>query len=234
MALIGYARVSTREQDLSSQMAALESAGCDEIFSGKHSGDSNQNEVKLDEMLKYIRKGDTVLVTKLERLGRSLKSILNMIDQIHSKNATLKSLDGAIDTSNNTPFAKAQIALLGTFAQLERDLIVYRTSEGRERAKAAGKRFGRPPILTDEQIEEGTRLLESGESINKLSKKLGVSRMTVSRNIWTLEACKRAAFACSTRGAWKKGNPSAYQAARRRGWLEECCAHMNPKNEDGS
>lgn len=232
MTLIGYARVSTREQDLSTQIAALENAGCDEVFSGKHSGDSNQNEIKLEEMLKYIRKDDTVLVTKLDRLGRSLKSILNVIDQIHAKEATLKSLDGAIDTSNDTPFAKAQIALLGTFAQLERDLIVSRTSEGRERAKAEGKQFGRPRILTDVQIEEGVRLRESGVSINKLSKRFGVSRMTISRNLWSLESCKRAAAKFKTRSDWETGEINSYKAAQKYGWLYECCAHMDSKKVD--
>jgi DNA invertase Pin-like site-specific DNA recombinase len=99
MAFIGFAGVSTKEQDLSAQIEQLQAAGCDEIFSGKQSGASHENERKLDELIRYIRQSDTVVVTKLDRLGRSLKMVLDTIDKIHQKNATLKTLDGAIDPS---------------------------------------------------------------------------------------------------------------------------------------
>lgn len=183
MALIGFARVSTREQDLSYQLKALKEAGCSKIFYGKQSGASKENEAKLSELFNYIRDGDIVIVTKLDRLGRSLKSILKTIDAIHTEKATLKTLDGAIDTSNDSPFAKAQLSLIGTFAQLERDLIVSRTSEGRDRAKSEGVRFGRPSKLDDNSQVEITRLFNNGKGMSKnaLSKKFGVSRMTISR-----------------------------------------------------
>jgi DNA invertase Pin-like site-specific DNA recombinase len=115
--------------------------------------------------------------------------VLDTIDKIHQKNATLKTLDGAIDTSNNSPFAKAQLSLIGTFAQLERDLIVSRTGEGRERAMQKGVRFGRKPKLNPEQIKEINKLHANGNgvSINKLSQKFGVSRMTISRVLKTLD-----------------------------------------------
>jgi len=139
MSKIGFARVSAVHQDLSSQLDALKAAGCEEIFSGKQAGATEENQRKLDEMLKYIRRGDIVYVTRLDRLGRSLKSILQNIDTIHEKGAKLKTLDGAIDTSNESPLATATISLLGTFAQLERDLILDRTSEGRVRAIENGQ-----------------------------------------------------------------------------------------------
>jgi DNA invertase Pin-like site-specific DNA recombinase len=188
MALIGFARVSTKEQDLSSQIEQLQAAGCDEIFSGKQSGASNENALKIDELIRYIRQSDTIVVTKLDRLGRSLKMVLDTIDKIHQKNATLKTLDGAIDTSNDSPFAKAQLSLIGTFAQLERDLIVSRTGEGRERAMQKGVRFGRKPKLNSAQIKEINKLNNDGKgvSINKLSQKFEVSRMTISRVLKTL------------------------------------------------
>jgi DNA invertase Pin-like site-specific DNA recombinase len=126
MALIGFARVSTKEQDLSSQLEQLKAAGCDEVFSGKQSGATDENEKKLTELINYVRKDDTVVTTKLDRLGRSLRMILNTADLIHEKGARLRTLDGAIDTSNNSPFAKAQLSLIGTFAQLERVLSSYR------------------------------------------------------------------------------------------------------------
>jgi DNA invertase Pin-like site-specific DNA recombinase len=189
MAFIGFARVSTKEQDLSAQIERLQAAGCDEIFSGKQSGASDENERKLDELIRYIRQSDTFVVTKLDRLGRSLKMVLDTIDRIHQKNATQKTLDGAIDTSNNSPFAKAQSSLIGTFAQLERDLIVSRTGEGRERAMQKGVNFGRKPKLNPKQIKEINKLraIGKGLSINKRSQKFGVSRMTISRVLKTLD-----------------------------------------------
>tara|TARA_B110000211_G_scaffold136954_1_gene156691 strand:- start:4059 stop:4631 length:573 start_codon:yes stop_codon:yes gene_type:complete len=183
MSLVGFARVSTRVQDLSSQIEALKAAGCEDIFHGKQSGASLDNDIKLSEMVNYIRKNDVVVVTKLDRLGRSLRSILSTIDAIHGKKATLRSLDGAIDTSNNSPFAKAQLSLIGTFAQLERDLIIDRTSEGRERAIKAGVEFGRPPKLSNEEKKTIKKLYADGDgkTMQELANKYNVSRMTISR-----------------------------------------------------
>ncbi|NRP10375.1 MULTISPECIES: recombinase family protein [unclassified Marinobacterium] len=184
---IGYARVSTKEQDLTEQLERLEEIGCDPIFSGKQSGDSKINDAKLAEMISFIRKGDVVVITKLDRLGRSLKSIINTIEEIHAKKASLKSLDNAIDTSNDTPYAKAQLALLATFAQLERELIIDRTSEGRKRAMEEGKQFGRPPILSDEQKKKVITDYKRGANKSALSRKYGVSRMTISRIVGSYE-----------------------------------------------
>jgi DNA invertase Pin-like site-specific DNA recombinase len=182
MALIGFARVSTVEQDLELQIEALKNIGCEEIFSGKQSGISNQNETKLSELLKYIRKGDVVVVTKLDRLGRSLKSILSTIDSIHQKGASIKTLDGAIDSTDESPFAKAMTSLLGVFAELERDLIIQRTSEGRAKAKANGKHMGRPKTISDKDRKRIRQLVSSkSKSMNLLSKEYGVSRTTIKR-----------------------------------------------------
>ena len=183
MAKVGYARVSVKHQDLSNQIDKLIKSGCTEIFSGKQSGVKEENDKKLAEMLSYIRKGDVVITTRLDRFGRSLKSILKVIDDLHAKGAKLQTLDGAIDTSNNSPLATATISLLGAFAQLERDLIVDRTSEGRERAIKNGKKFGRKPKLTDTKKEAVIKEWNYGNglSISKLGVKYAVSRMTISR-----------------------------------------------------
>ena len=181
MANVGFARVSTREQDLKSQLEALKGAGCEEIFYGKQSGASRENDAKLAELVRYIRKGDVVIVTKLDRLGRSLRSILRTIDEIHIKNASLKSLDSVIDTSNGSPLAKATISLLGVFSQLERDMIVSRTKEGREIAAQHGVKFGRPSVLTDEQKQKIKASYATGKTMEKLAFKYGVSRPTISR-----------------------------------------------------
>ena len=133
-------------------------------------------------MLTYIRKGDVVVVTKLDRLGRSLKSILATVDAIHQKGASLKTLDGAIDSTDNSPFAKAMTSLLGVFAELERDLIVQRTSEGRAKAKADGKHMGRPKTINDKERQLIREAVASKtKSQNALSKEYGVSRTTIKR-----------------------------------------------------
>lgn len=181
MALVGYARVSTKQKDLTHQIELLTKAGCDTIFYGQQSGVSDDNEAKLSEMIDYISQNDIVVVTKLDRLGRSLKSILSTIDAIHKKSATLKSLDGGIDTSNDSPFAKATVDLLGTFAQLERDIIVSRTQEGRERAIAAGKIMGRKKTISDADRKKIRALFKKGKSKLRLAEQFSVSRTTIYR-----------------------------------------------------
>ncbi|MAJ69373.1 MAG: recombinase family protein [Alteromonadaceae bacterium TMED7] len=179
---IGFARVSTAEQSLNEQIEALEAAGCKKVFHGKQSGLSKSNQEKLDRLVDYIREGDTVIVYRLDRLGRSLKSILHTIEQIHEKGANLRTLDGVIDTSLNNPISKAMVSLIGVFAQLERDLIFDRTSEGRERAKAEGKHMGRPPKLsTDERISIRKSLISSTATVSGLAKKYNVARQTIMR-----------------------------------------------------
>ena len=175
---IGYARVSTIEQNLSEQMEVITAAGCSKIFSGKQSGVSKVNEDKLNELIDYIREGDTIIVTRLDRLGRSLKSILSAIERIHSKGANLKTLDGVVDTSVDSPFAKAVINLISTFAQLERDLIYTRTSEGRAKAKADGKHMGRPKKI-DEKTREKIRASKAG--VVELARKYNVTHTTIRR-----------------------------------------------------
>lgn len=179
--LVGYARVSTEGQDLSGQLEALREIGCKKIFGGKQSGRSRGNQKKLEEMLSYIREGDLVVVSKLDRLGRSLRTILNTIEAIHQKGAALKTLDGAIDTSNGSPFSQAMVSLIGTFAQLERDLIVDRTAEGREQAKRKGVKFGRKPSLSIQVREEIRVAYKKGMNISQLAKKYSTTRQTVYR-----------------------------------------------------
>tara|TARA_R110002060_G_scaffold78300_3_gene91233 strand:+ start:5787 stop:6353 length:567 start_codon:yes stop_codon:yes gene_type:complete len=181
MSKIGFARVSTLEQDLTLQLEALTASGCEDLFYGKQSGVSDENKAKLGELIRYIRKGDVVIVTKLDRLGRSLKAILATIDEIHAKQATLQTLDGVIDTSNDSPFAKATVALIGVFSQLERDLIVSRTSEGRAAALAAGKRMGRPKNISNEDRVKIKKALKKGHSVTSQSNKYKVSRTTIRR-----------------------------------------------------
>ena len=180
---VGFARVSTQEQDLKVQLSKLNEFGCEKIFKGKQSGASIKNEEKLKELIDFIREGDEVIVTRLDRLGRSLKSILDAIDHIHHKGACLNIIDGSLNTSNDNPFSNAMINLCGVFAQLERDLIKARTAEGRAEAKAKGKRLGRTPALTDKQAKELYKEKLKGESVSALARKYGVGRPTVHRTL---------------------------------------------------
>ncbi|MBO1256665.1 recombinase family protein [Alteromonas sp. 5E99-2] len=180
---VGFARVSTKEQDLNIQLKHLADFGCEKIFHGKQSGASLENDGKLKELVDFIREGDEVIVTRLDRLGRSLKTILDAIDNIHLKGACLNIIDGSLNTSNDNPFSNAMINLCGVFAQLERDLIKARTAEGRAEAKAKGQHLGRTPALSDKQAKELLKDKQNGESIAALARKYGVGRPTVHRTL---------------------------------------------------
>ena len=182
MAIIGFARVSTREQELTAQVDALKNFGCEKIFCGKQGGNSEQNAKKLDELLDYIREGDVVCVTKLDRLGRSLKGIMTAIDNIHSKGAALRTLDGVINSADDSPFGKAVLHVIAAFAELNKSLIIKNTTEGRERAIAQGKNMGRPKTIPEADREKIRKSVQSKQkSQNQLSKEYGVSRTTIRR-----------------------------------------------------
>jgi DNA invertase Pin-like site-specific DNA recombinase len=182
MALIGYARVSTRDQDLSAQLEALEAAGCEKVFYGKQSGKSDDNEKKLSELLDYVREGDTVALTKLDRMGRSLSKILFTIEELQKKGIAVKTLDGQVDTGNANPMQRAMNQLLGVFAELEHSIIVDRLQSGRERT---GRKGGRSKALNPEQEAEVRSKFKTGLSKNKLSQEFGVSRATIMRVVNT-------------------------------------------------
>ena len=140
---IGYARVSTREQHLDMQLEALRAAGCEKIFSEKMTG-CQQNRPELDACLNFLREGDTLVVYKLDRLGRSLKNILTLLEDFKNKGILFTSLQDCISTEGATGQLMANI--LGAFAQFERDLIYERTQEGKRIAKekasnSAGRRL---------------------------------------------------------------------------------------------
>ena len=176
MALIGYARVSTQDQNLSTQIEQLTQAGCTKIFHGKQSGKSDDNLSKLREMVEYCREGDIVLVTKFDRLGRSLNQILETVQKLQSKGVMVRTLDGQVDTSNDTPMAKAFTQLLGVFAELEHGMITDRLQSGRQRT---GRLGGRPSKLTPDQRQTIKLRHTQGESQTSLAKEYGVSRATI-------------------------------------------------------
>ena len=199
MAKIGYARVSSLKQDLSEQITALKKFGCEKIFSGKFSGKDKdededletiltrvkQNKVQLDKMLNYVREGDIVVVTKIDRLGRSLIQCLKTLDYFKQNKIGFVALDQGIDTTKRKdPMAMAMIHLLGLFAELERNFIVERTQGGKLAKVESGDLKaigGRPKKLSEKAEEKLVKDILKGGSINELAKKYEVSRATISR-----------------------------------------------------
>lgn len=185
MAKIGFARVSTLQQDLNEQIRILQEYGCKKIFSGKHSGVSIKNKEQLDELLDYIREGDVVVVTKLDRLGRSLTQCLNTLELFKKRKVGFIAIQQGINTqTQDNPMGTALIQLLGIFAELERSFIVERTQEGKRAKLAAGQKNalgGRPPKVTDKLRREIYKDFEKGVSINIATQKYNLSRATIAR-----------------------------------------------------
>ena len=180
MALIGFARVSTIGQSYEEQVKQLEKAGCFKIFVGKNSGEKSKNRARLDELLAFVREGDTIVITKLDRLGRSASQLLNLYEDLESRGVSLKSLDGMIDTQRNDPFDKMKCVFMAQLAEMERNSIRERTLEGRLAKGEAGKR-GRPKAITDEEKEAFKKDVNRGLSLTDLSQKYKISKSTAYR-----------------------------------------------------
>jgi len=177
--IVGYARVSARDQDLAGQVADLEAAGCVKIYREKISG-AKTDRPELGKLMRRLEEGDTVIVCRLDRLARSTRDLLNLLDQISDRGATFRSLkDAWADTS--TMHGRLLITVLGGIAQFERELIRERTSEGRTRAMARGVRFGRPRKLTPHQRREILERIAAGEIQADLARTYNVGEATISR-----------------------------------------------------
>src|SRR5258708_30819146 len=179
MPVFGYARVSTDGQTLASQDATLSAAGCAKVYSEKIRG-ARSDRPQLAKLLKMLRDGDTVVVTRLDRLARSTRDLLNILDAIAKAGATFKSLaDAWADTA--TPHGRLMLTILGGLAEFESELIRARTGEGRERAKARGVHMGRPAKLTAFQRQEALKRREAGETLMDIARTYGVSHVTIMR-----------------------------------------------------
>jgi DNA invertase Pin-like site-specific DNA recombinase len=179
MKTFGYARVSTRDQDLSSQLDALKSAGVETIFREKISG-ARADRPELARLMRALAAGDTVVVTKLDRLGRSTRELLELIDRIGKTGAFFKSLgDPLWDTSSAT--GRLLSTLLAAIAEFERELIRERTGAGRARALARGVKFGRPSKLTAHQRAEALARIARGDSLADVAKTFNVDATTIGR-----------------------------------------------------
>src|SRR5487761_2183336 len=160
MTVFGYARVSTDGQTLDAQLAALKAAGCEKVFRERISG-ANADRAELARLLAAIGRGDTMIVSRLDRLARSTRDLLNILDTLARRGATFRCLgDSWADTT--TPHGRLMLTVLGGLAEFERELIRLRTGEGRTRAKARGVHMGRPPKLTPHQRREALQALASG------------------------------------------------------------------------
>jgi DNA invertase Pin-like site-specific DNA recombinase len=177
--IVGYARVSTDGQTLDHQQAALAAAGAEKVFAEKVSGAVTDRKA-LAKAILALSPGDVLLVTRLDRLARSTRDLLNVLDAVGKAGAGFRSLaDAWADTT--TPHGRLMLTVLGGLAEFERELIRARTDEGRKRAKARGVRFGRKLKLTSHQRSEALARREAGEALVEIGRSYNVSHSTISR-----------------------------------------------------
>lgn len=178
--LIGYVRVSTNDQNTALQRNALECAGCEQIFEDKISGKSTSRP-GLKRALKTLSEGDTLVVWKLDRLGRSMRHLVTLTEELRQRGVNFRSMTDSIDTS--TPMGRFFFHIMGALAEMERELIVERTRAGLAAARQAGRIGGRRPKLTPEQWAQAARLIEAGESRQRVALIYDVAISTLYRKI---------------------------------------------------
>ena len=175
---IGYARVSTIDQNTNSQRDALKAAGCEKIVTEKISGASVKRP-KLEKLLRSLNVGDVLTVWRLDRVGRSLPHLLDVVGDLKTRGVGFQSLNETIDTT--TANGELIFHLFAALTQFERSLTVERTQAGLVAAKKRGVRLGRPPALTTAQVKHARKLIESGERPTAVAVSLGVNRSTLYR-----------------------------------------------------
>ena len=178
---IGYARVSTEEQNLDRQLDSLKEAGCEKIFQEKITG-TKKERPELDKLMEQLRSGDLIIISDLTRLSRSVKDLFSLVDQIEKKGANIKSLkESWMDTS--TPQGKLMFTIFAGISQFERDLISQRTLEGLAAARSRGKKGGRPK-KDEKAINIAVKMYQEKVcSISEITKATGVSKTTIYRYI---------------------------------------------------
>lgn len=179
---IGYIRVSTEEQNTARQDVLMEELGVEKVYTDKMSG-KDRKRPGLEEMMAFVREGDTVIVESISRFARSTKDLLSLVEQLNEKRVEFVSKKESIDTT--TPQGKFMLTIFGAMAQLEREQTLQRQAEGIAIAKAAGKYTGRKPIAIDEEaFTEQYRAWKNGETAPKfICKKLGISAATFYRRV---------------------------------------------------
>jgi DNA invertase Pin-like site-specific DNA recombinase len=178
MSKIGYARVSTREQNLDMQLAALDKAACDRIFVEKVSGVRQRPE--LEAALAYLREGDALVVYKLDRIGRSLRDLVNIFARLQERRISVISIKDNIDATTSS--GKFMMNVFASLAEFERSLIVERCQAGRREARLKGKKFGRPKGLPSARVDSCCALYKAGIPIEDIQRQLGIkSKSTLYR-----------------------------------------------------
>lgn len=170
--LVGYARVSTADQDLQLQLDALKAAGCEKLFE-EHASGARADREGLGQALEYLRAGDVLVVWKLDRLGRTVKGLVDLVEQLEGRQIAFRSLTDQIDTT--TPQGRFFFHLMAALAEMERELIRERTRAGLEAAKRQGRVGGRPRKMTPAKIDAARKLLDAGTERKEVARLLGVS-----------------------------------------------------------
>ena len=175
---IGYARVSTRDQNLEMQLDALNNAGCKRIFTDKLSG-AQLERPGLPEALSHLREADTLVVWKLDRLGRSVKGLVDLVNELETREVHFQSITDGVDTK--TPAGRFFFHVMASLAQMERELILERTRAGLEAARCAGRVGGRKRRMTESKVQAARKLLASGTPPQEVAHSLCVSVPTLYR-----------------------------------------------------
>jgi DNA invertase Pin-like site-specific DNA recombinase len=175
---IGYARVSTRDQNLEMQLDALNKAECKRIFTDKLSG-AQVERPGLKEALSHLRQTDTLVVWKLDRLGRSVKGLVDLVNELEAREVHFQSITDGVDTK--TPAGRFFFHVMASLAQMERELILERTRAGLEAARLQGRVGGRKRRMTDSKVQAARKLLASGTPPHEVAHSLGVSVPTLYR-----------------------------------------------------
>lgn len=183
--LIGYARVSTTDQNPDMQLDALKAAGCSRVFTDRASG-AKADRPELARALDYARDGDTFVVWRLDRAGRSLQHLIELVATLNQRGVGFRSLSEQIDTT--TPGGKLVFHIFGAMAEFERDLIRERTNAGLAAARARGRVGGRKPVLTPRKLQMAQALYDSGaHTMEAIAEAVGCSRATLYRNLQLAE-----------------------------------------------
>ncbi len=177
--LIGYARVSTVEQSTGLQLDALHAAGVEQTFVDEGISGSVSSRPELDRCMEVLREGDTLVVWRLDRLARSLRNLLELVESLSSKGIHLRSLTESIDTSSAS--GRLVLSVFGALAEFERALILERTQAGLAAARLRGARIGRPAAMSAGQVEQAKTLVGAGHRVGDVARSLGVGRSTLYR-----------------------------------------------------